>query len=79
MRLGGSVSNTTGEAITSISKGESLADTSRVVSGYYDILVVRHPDAQAMYEIASATHIPVLNGGNGAGEHPTPGAKKTLR
>ncbi|WP_374672599.1 aspartate carbamoyltransferase [Acidovorax temperans] len=71
MRLGGSVSNTTGEAVTSISKGESLADTSRVISGYYDILVVRHPDEQAVYEIAGATHIPVLNGGNGAGEHPT--------
>ncbi len=71
MRLGGSVSNTTGVTFTSISKGESLADTSRVVSGYYDILVVRHPEERAVHEIAGATNIPVINGGNGAGEHPT--------
>ncbi|MBR7836718.1 aspartate carbamoyltransferase [Actinospica durhamensis] len=71
MRLGGSVSHSTGVAITSISKGESLADTSRVVSGYCDIVVMRHPDEQAVHEFAAATHIPVVNGGNGAGEHPT--------
>jgi aspartate carbamoyltransferase catalytic subunit len=71
MRLGGSVSSTTGAATTSISKGESLADTSRVVSGYYDILVVRHPDEGAVREMAEATNIPIINGGNGAGEHPT--------
>lgn len=71
MRLGGSVSNTTGVTVTSISKGESLADTSRVVSGYFDVLVVRHADESAVHEIAGATNIPVLNGGNGAAEHPT--------
>ncbi|MCW5220734.1 aspartate carbamoyltransferase [Verminephrobacter aporrectodeae subsp. tuberculatae] len=71
LRLGGAVSDTTGVTVTSITKGESLADTSRVVSGYFDVLVVRHPDEQAVHEIASATHVPVLNGGNGGGEHPT--------
>lgn len=71
MRLGGSVSNTTDASILSISKGESIADTSRVISGYFDILVMRHPDEQAVHQLASATHIPVINGGNGAGEHPT--------
>jgi aspartate carbamoyltransferase catalytic subunit len=71
MRLGGSVSHSTGFAITSISKGESLADTSRVVSGYFDIIVMRHPEEHAVHEFAAATNIPVVNGGNGAGEHPT--------
>ena len=71
MRLGGSVSNTTGVTFSSISKGESLADTSRVASGYFDILVVRHPEESSIYEMAKATNIPIVNGGNGAGEHPT--------
>jgi aspartate carbamoyltransferase catalytic subunit len=71
MRLGGAVSNTTGISISSISKGESLTDTSRVVSGYFDILVIRHPEENSVHEFAQATHIPVINGGNGAGEHPT--------
>lgn len=71
LRLGDSVSDAVGVTVTSISKGESLADISRVVSGYYDVIVVRHPDEQAVHEIASATYIPVINGGNGGGEHPT--------
>ncbi|SBS37110.1 Aspartate carbamoyltransferase catalytic chain [Marinomonas spartinae] len=71
MRLGGSVSSTTGFSFSSIAKGESLEDTSRVVSGYGDILVVRHPEEQAIYDIAAQTYVPVINGGNGAGEHPT--------
>jgi aspartate carbamoyltransferase catalytic subunit len=71
LRLGGSVTSTAGVEICSIVKGESLADTSRVVSGYCDLLVVRHPDVGAVREIAEATHVPVVNGGNGTGEHPT--------
>jgi aspartate carbamoyltransferase catalytic subunit len=70
-RLGGSVSTTVGAEVSSIAKGESLADTSRVVSGYCDMLVVRHPDENAVWEFAEATHVPVVNGGNGTGEHPT--------
>jgi len=71
MRLGGSVSSTTGFTFSSISKGESIYDTSRVISGYADVVVMRHPDEHAIHEFARATHIPVINGGNGAGEHPT--------
>lgn len=71
MRLGGSVSHTTGFSFSSIVKGESLYDTSRVVSGYVDALVMRHPEEQAIHEFAAATNIPLINGGNGAGEHPT--------
>jgi aspartate carbamoyltransferase catalytic subunit len=70
-RLGGYVRETTGFAFSSMAKGESIYDTSRVVSGYMDILVVRHPDEGAVQEFAAATHVPVINGGDGPGEHPT--------
>ncbi|MFB7056261.1 aspartate carbamoyltransferase [Streptomyces vinaceus] len=71
LRLGGGVTSTTGAEIMSIAKGESLADTSRVVSGYCDLVVMRHPEVSAVHDFAAATHVPVINGGNGAGEHPT--------
>lgn len=70
-RLGGQVRETTGFAFSSMAKGESIYDTSRVVSGYMDILVVRHPDEGAVAQFAAATNIPVINGGDGPGEHPT--------
>lgn len=70
-RLGGSVRDTTGFQFSSMAKGESLYDTSRVVSGYVDIIVMRHPTIGSVKEFASATQIPVINGGDGAGEHPT--------
>lgn len=71
MRLGGSVSHTTGVEFSSIVKGESLEDTARVVGGYMDALVVRHFEEDAIHRFAASTNIPVINGGNGAGEHPT--------
>lgn len=70
-RLGGSVRDTTGFQFSSMAKGESLYDTSRVVSGYVDVIVMRHPTIGSVKEFASATQIPVINGGDGAGEHPT--------
>lgn len=70
-RLGGSSRDTTGFSITSISKGESLYDTARVVSGYSDVIVMRHPQAGAVQEIADAVNIPVINGGDGPREHPS--------
>ncbi|MEH1030729.1 aspartate carbamoyltransferase [Micromonospora profundi] len=70
-RLGGYVRETTGFAFSSMAKGESVYDTSRVVSGYMDILVVRHPEEGAVAEFAAAINVPVINGGDGPGEHPT--------
>lgn len=70
-RLGGSVRDTTGFQFSSMAKGESLYDTSRVVSGYVDIIVMRHPTIGSVKEFSAATQIPVINGGDGAGEHPT--------
>lgn len=71
LRLGGEVTTTTGFTFSSMAKGESIADTSRVVSGYSDVLVVRHPDEGSVAEFASASVVPVINAGDGAGEHPS--------
>lgn len=70
-RLGGSVCDTTGFTFSSMAKGESIYDTSRVMSGYVDALVIRHPDKGSVAEFASATNIPIINGGDGPGEHPS--------
>jgi len=70
-RLGGSVCDTTGFTFSSMAKGESIEDTSRVISGYVDAIVVRHPEVGSVARFASATHVPVINGGDGPGEHPT--------
>ncbi|MCL2736181.1 MAG: aspartate carbamoyltransferase [Propionibacteriaceae bacterium] len=70
-RLGGEVTTTTGFTFSSMAKGESIADTSRVVSGYSDVLVVRHPDEGSVARFAAAAMVPVINAGDGAGEHPS--------
>ncbi|WP_458525197.1 aspartate carbamoyltransferase [Onishia taeanensis] len=70
-RLGGSVCDTTGFTFSSMAKGESLYDTSRVMSGYCDAIVLRHPEQGAVAEFARATKVPVINGGDGPGEHPS--------
>jgi aspartate carbamoyltransferase catalytic subunit len=70
-RLGGSVCDTTGFTFSSMAKGESIYDTSRVMSGYVDALVIRHPEQGSVAEFARATNVPVINGGDGPGEHPS--------
>ncbi|WP_106476713.1 aspartate carbamoyltransferase [Phytohalomonas tamaricis] len=70
-RLGGTVCDTTGFTFSSMAKGESLYDTSRVIGGYVDAIVMRHPDQGSVAEFASATNVPVINGGDGPGEHPS--------
>ena len=71
LRLGGEVTTTTGFTFSSMAKGESIADTARVVSGYSDVLVVRHPDIGSVAQFAAASVVPVINAGDGAGEHPS--------
>ena len=72
LRLGGGVISAADEQNTSRAKGESLADTVRVVGGSYaDILVVRHPEDGAARVAARYARVPVINGGDGAHEHPT--------
>lgn len=72
LRLGGGVISAADKDSTSRVKGESLADTVRVVGGSYaDILVVRHPEDGAARVAARYARVPVINGGDGAHEHPT--------
>lgn len=69
--LGGEVRETTGMSNSALAKGESLYDTARVLSGYSDIIAMRHPDAGSVQEFAQGSRVPVINGGDGANEHPT--------
>ena len=69
--LGGNVRETTGFESSALAKGESLYDTARVLSGYSDVICMRHPIAGSVAEFAKASRVPVLNGGDGANEHPT--------
>ena len=69
--LGGEARETTDVKTSSISKGESLYDTARVISGYNDIIVMRHPQSGSVAEFAKASRVPVINGGDGPNEHPS--------
>ncbi|MDX1504469.1 MAG: aspartate carbamoyltransferase [Spongiibacter sp.] len=69
--LGGEVRETTGFESSAIAKGESLYDTARVLSGYSDVIVMRHPASGSVAEFAAASRVPVVNGGDGANEHPS--------
>lgn len=69
--LGGEVRETIGFASSAIAKGESLYDTARVLSGYSDVIAMRHPKEGAVAEFAAASRVPVINGGDGANEHPS--------
>ncbi len=72
LRLGGDVISTENAArMSSASKGESLKDTVRIVSGYSDVIVLRHHEEGAARVAAEAALVPVLNAGDGPGEHPS--------
>ncbi|BAU27982.1 aspartate carbamoyltransferase [Aneurinibacillus soli] len=71
-RLGGKVIGTENAAqFSSTIKGETLEDTIKVVSAYSDVIVIRHTDIGAAERAAAVATVPVLNAGDGAGEHPT--------
>lgn len=73
-RLGGSVIPITqGVQFSSVSKGETLADTIRTLEQYSDVIVLRHPEIGSARLAGEAASVPVLNAGDGAGEHPHPG------
>jgi aspartate carbamoyltransferase catalytic subunit len=71
IRLGGQVITSADPQASSTSKGESLADTVRVVSNYADLIVLRHPRDGAARYASDFAHIPVINAGDGGHEHPT--------
>jgi len=70
-RLGGSVIPINEVHYSSVAKGESLPDTVRTLECYADVIVLRHPEKGASALAASYTKKPIINAGDGAGEHPT--------
>lgn len=70
-RLGGKVITAAEAGVTSATKGETLSDSIRIISRYCDVIAMRHPLEGAARLAADVTSIPVLNGGDGANQHPT--------
>jgi aspartate carbamoyltransferase catalytic subunit len=70
-RLGGSVISCSDMRASSTAKGETVADTAKVVSSYADVLVVRHPWDGAVQAMAGHADVPTINAGDGSHEHPT--------
>jgi aspartate carbamoyltransferase catalytic subunit len=70
-RLGARTITVSDAKSSSTAKGETLADTARTVEGYVDCIVVRQPQIGGAKVMADAVKIPVINGGDGAGQHPT--------
>jgi aspartate carbamoyltransferase len=70
-RLGGSVVQINNVTYSSVSKGESLQDTVRTMESYTDAIVLRHPEQGSAALAAAAAAKPVINAGDGPGEHPT--------
>ncbi|WP_459130052.1 aspartate carbamoyltransferase [Guggenheimella bovis] len=71
LRLGGNVMGFSDANSTSSKKGESLADTIRIMSGYVDIIAMRHPYEGAALLASNNTRVPIINGGDGGHQHPT--------
>ena len=71
LELGGSVLGFSSADSSSATKGESVSDTVRVVSGYADIIAMRHPKEGAPFVAAQKVDIPVINAGDGGHNHPT--------
>src|SRR5215203_1110707 len=72
LRLGGSVITTeNAKEFSSAVKGETLEDSIKVISGYADLIVLRHFEEGASKRAAAVSSVPVINAGDGAGQHPT--------
>jgi aspartate carbamoyltransferase catalytic subunit len=70
-RLGGRIIGFSDTSSTSVKKGESLKDTITMVSGYSDLIVMRHPQAGSARYASEVASVPVINAGDGANQHPT--------
>ncbi len=69
--LGGNVLGFSSSSSSSVSKGESVSDTVKVISGYADIIVIRHPKEGAPLVASMKSDVPVINAGDGGHNHPT--------
>ncbi len=71
-RIGGRVITTENAAeFSSVSKGETLEDTVRIINGYADVIVIRHHEVGAARRAAAVSTVPIINAGDGVGQHPT--------
>jgi aspartate carbamoyltransferase catalytic subunit len=71
-KLGGKVITTeNAREFSSVAKGETLEDTIRIIEGYVDLIVLRHFESGAAMRAARIAHIPIINAGDGPGQHPT--------
>lgn len=71
LRLGGTIIGFDNPQTSSVAKGENLKDTTKIVSGYSDVLVIRHPTVGAAKAAALTADCPVINAGDGGHLHPT--------
>jgi aspartate carbamoyltransferase catalytic subunit len=72
LRLGGSVITTeNAKEFSSVSKGETLEDSIRIVNTYVDVIVLRHDEAGASQRASLVSQVPIINAGDGTGQHPT--------
>ncbi|PYV31472.1 MAG: aspartate carbamoyltransferase [Acidobacteria bacterium] len=72
LRLGGRVISTeNAREFSSVSKGETLEDTIRILNGYADVIVLRHNEVGAAERAAAVSRVPIINAGDGVGQHPT--------
>ncbi|MAZ24567.1 MAG: aspartate carbamoyltransferase [Porticoccaceae bacterium] len=69
--LGGHVRETSDVSSSAFVKGESVRDAARILSGYSDVICIRHPESGSVKEFAEFSRVPVINGGDGSNEHPT--------
>lgn len=70
-RLGGRVISVTGMEDSSLTKGETLSDSAQVISRFADIIAIRHPEVGSAEEFSKGSMVPVINAGDGIGQHPT--------
>lgn len=71
LRLGGTIIGFDNPATSSVAKGENIKDTTKIVSGYADIMVMRHPTAGSVKAAALTAECPIINAGDGGHLHPT--------
>ena len=71
LRLGGRVLGFSDANCSSVSKGESLEDTIKIISGYTDVIAIRHPEEGSAQIASINSYVPVINAGDGGHQHPT--------
>lgn len=71
MRLDGKIISIPDGKVTGTAKGESMYDIGEMFNAYGDVVIVRHTETDAIYEMIEGLRIPLVNAGNGSGEHPT--------